>query len=1018
MLALASPLSAAEQWKPFLEGLRERGYYDTAIEYLDSMADNPRCPADLKQVLDYEAGITLMEGAHGESSPQTRQRALDLAQTRFQKFLAEHPDHPLASPATSDLANVLTERGRLRKWESDQPGVASEQQKKLLAESRDFFTQAQTALGEAEAHYITLLKKMRAEGEKGKVTPEQQQARYDLVRTKLYRADAAYEVAMTYPPKSSSRQEKLEEAARLYNAIYDAYFVRWEEKMPRGLLARLKEGRCRQLLRRNVQAMAIYDEVREKAKSSRVPRELANMAAVWSLEALTAPEVGKYDHAIELYNEWTKTARPNDLAGRDGAAVKYFAAMAYFEKAKKVPEGNTDRATLLSEAQQLFRQVAGLKTAYYREARKTLLDPLFAASKAARGAPATFAEARDRAAEAWTRYQTAFEKKAVAQGEGRTADRAECEREVARAVADGIKCCRTALGMATPETPADELNALRYYQAWLHFENGDSYEAIVLGDFLANRYPKSEVAAGAALIAMQAYARLYRESPEGEEKEFARQRMMKAAERIVARWPDRPEAGRTWLTLIQQAAVFNQDMDAALDYLERVPKNSSQRGQAELIIGEAYWRQWLKAKEQDEAKRPDVKTLDTLAERAEKHLASGIQRRVADGRIDEVLVMAEYALARLYADQGRPEKTVEVLDEPTAGLMTLVRAGKLPAKAAAYESAIYRTALEAYVAGQSLEKAEAVMDLLEKNVAEKGDADAAKQLTAVYIGLSRKLQESLELLRAQQRTDEVLKVAGGFELFLNRIAQRKQGNTFGSLVWVAGTFVDMAERFDTHGSNLSPEARKYYQNAAAAYREILDRCEKDPKFATSAGAVTGVNIRLARCLRRLGEYDKAMDLVVKVLARRNRIVEGQIEAALTYQDWARLPRNAKMYLSAIDGGKRAKNKRGQIVNIVWGWRKLGNIVLRSRSPKRLALFHEARYNLAKCRFFYAVTLSGAEKKEVLAQAEKEIRDTQLLSPKMGGPEWKGRYDTLLKKIQSVQGKSPVGLKTNSKSRKQ
>ena len=116
-------------------------------------------------------------------------------------------------------------------------------------------------------------------------------------------------------------------------------------------------------------------------------------------------------------------------------------------------------------------------------------------------------------------------------------------------------------------------------------------------------------------------------------------------------------------------------------------------------------------------------------------------------------------------------------------------------------------ALRAYVAVQQLDKAETVMDELEKRVATAADAQAASRLTEVYLGLSRELQETLQLLRRQQRTDELVKVSRGFELFLNRIAERKQGNTFASLAWVAGTFADMAGRFDTGGRTLPPEAK-------------------------------------------------------------------------------------------------------------------------------------------------------------------------------------------------------------------
>ncbi|MFH1920662.1 MAG: hypothetical protein ABIP48_12335, partial [Planctomycetota bacterium] len=58
LVAVVRPGEAAEEAWRFLEGLRQRGYHDLAVEYLDRMRASPQCPDDLKEQLDYERGTT------------------------------------------------------------------------------------------------------------------------------------------------------------------------------------------------------------------------------------------------------------------------------------------------------------------------------------------------------------------------------------------------------------------------------------------------------------------------------------------------------------------------------------------------------------------------------------------------------------------------------------------------------------------------------------------------------------------------------------------------------------------------------------------------------------------------------------------------------------------------------------------------------------------------------------------------------------------------------------------------
>ncbi|MBN2218221.1 MAG: hypothetical protein JW719_12675 [Pirellulales bacterium] len=1005
---LAGPTArAAERWQPFLEGLRQRGMHDVALAYLDRMAADPRCPADLGEVLDYEAGITLMAGSRTSRLMSRREQALDDARTRLQKFLAEHPDHELASPAAGQLANVLVERGRFRAEQADWPTTLPARKEQLLAEARGFYTEAHEAFQKAAERTVAELKAMRDAAEDASLADRRKQLQTNLLRTRLFMATAVYEIGRTYPPGDRQRRAKLAEAAAAYNAIYEQFAAHRAEPLLAGFHARLWEGCCWRDLGQNKKALAMFDELLARLDDAPATRELRNQTLVQTMETLVKPEVRGYKNAIEFYQKWKRHARGADESSADGLMIQCLAAEAYLEQARGLDKGDGDRTKLLKTSRRLLRAATRFPGAHQAKAKAMLLDPLLASSREASGEPADFAGARDRADAAKDRMQAAELSDRADQGdEDAPNDDASRAERIAAARDEAIRYYRAALALATPETPVEDLNLVRFQLAYLYWTRHDRYDAAVLGEFVGRRYPESLAARQATMIALVAYAELYNQSPAGHVKEFARQHMMALADHVTERWPGGSEAGDAWITLIH-TAVIDGNLDVARGYLAKLPEDSPRRGEAEMMLGRAYWSAWIEANRRGDAAGPDEAAQAAMLADAERYLTSGVRRGGAEDQLGGSLAAAVHALAQIHLLQNQPDAAVKLLDDPVIGAMTLVRAKHPAAMQEGYDIEIQKTALRAYVAAGQLDKAESVMDALENRVAATGDRQAAARLTEIYLALSRELQDTLEMLRRRRRTDELTAVSRGFELFLKRIADRKQGNTFASMNWVAGTLADLGARFDTGGADLAPEAKSYYEQAVAVYDKILDRCRQEPAFAPDQRAIDGVKVRSARGLRRLGRFAEALGRLVDVLQHRNRMVDAQIEAAYVYQDWAAATGNAQRYLEAIAGGCPARRKDGTRVNVVWGWGKLANLVFRSQS--RLATFHEARYNLAYCRFQYAMTLTGQQRDKTLALAEKDVTVTQLLSPTLGGEQLRRDFDDLLKKIQSVQGRKPVGL---------
>jgi hypothetical protein len=244
----------------------------------------------------------------------------------------------------------------------------------------------------------------------------------------------------------------------------------------------------------------------------------------------------------------------------------------------------------------------------------------------------------------------------------------------------------------------------------------------------------------------------------------------------------------------------------------------------------------------------------------------------------------------------------------------------------------------------------------------------------------------------------------GFENFLTQVAA--EATELDVLNWVAETYRGMGESYGTSLQSLTPEAKSYFEKAAATLQKILDRGKAERGFL-SAGMETQVRMQLAQNKKGMGDYIGAREIYVSILKASPMLLPVQMEAARLYQDWGGAGKNQhENYLRAIVGAQPdpAKNKK----NTIWGWGEIARMA--ASDTKYREQFHEARYNLALCRYNYALSKEDtAQKKEQLLRAKSDISLTAGLYPNMGGESWKSQYDNLLKNVQKALGERAVGL---------
>ncbi|MEX0677517.1 MAG: hypothetical protein WD063_10610 [Pirellulales bacterium] len=984
--------SAAEPVEAFLEALRGRRFYDEAFDYLEQLRASAHLGAPFQERLLYEQAVTLLASASDTSDPRVRETRLARAAELFEKFYASHPQHLLAASAKNQLAGILVERGRNELREALDTTKDS-----AAARAREWFEQARGQFAAAEKDLdaqLGTMPKLLAPGEI-ELKDQKRQLAGDLAQARLLRTSIDYELAKTYEPASAKAKQHFTDAARNYAALYETYRTRAV-----GLLARLWEGRCYQELAQYTEALGCYQELMDLADADET-RTIKTMATRHALECWTNDGVKKYQAAIERGERWEKEAG-SGATDADALAIRYLTALACQEQSQSLPDKDPNRKKLVGVARQHVGAVARQPGEYQRPA-KTLLVALSGKNAPDGNAPpGKFADAYEQAQQALSRVQGAAAALSAARADTGKAALEKLTKQKDESAAQAMKLLRLALSLSDPKTPLEDLNSARYYLCYVCWDTGNYYEAAVLGEFLARRYPDSLPGRQGARIALAAYVRLYGAS-DAPDRSFELAKIQQIAEMTFQRWPDQEEAEEAALTLVNFAAAAGQ-VDKAVGYLARISADSPRRGQAELRAGQALWSSYLRALRLPDEDRPPPEKSQALKQQAQEILTQGIERVGKSGPLDATLASAAFSLAQICVESGDTAKAIFWLEQPKFGPLTLVKAGHPAAAREGFAVETYKMALRAYVSvsPQQLEKAEEAMNALEKLVGGTGDAKAAENLTAIYISLGRQLQDHLKELRKSGNTNELDSVSKAFEVFLDRVVKRDAGGSYASLNWAGETYYSLGAGFDEGGSSASPRAKSYLQKATTAYRRMLEMAQKDPKYKDQPDALVGMRLRLADCLMRGGDFDEAIKTVADVLKDRQMLISAQVQAAEIYQ--AKGATDPKGYELAILGGQPKRDG----TNLIWGWGKISKMTM--NNPKFEQTFHQARLNIAAARYQYALAQKDkARRTKVLEAAVGDLWQTYKLLPKLGGPDTTTQYDRTLKKIQKALGKPETGL---------
>jgi hypothetical protein len=981
----------------FLEKLRERGWHDVALEYLERAEEDPLASPEFLDDVGYQMAVTRADLARQAVGDKERQSLQEQAIAGFEEYAREYPDSKNSVAALSQISNMLAEQALIILNKTDRlPKEAASEQKILRAQARETIDKAAAS---AEQLLLNIEKWLQTLPRGAALQANKTAAAFkqDLLgkqaEARFLSANLNYERARTFAQGSTENNRALSTAAANFKRLQKEY----ENKLI-GYYAVLYEGRCYQNSGNYKKALETFGGLIDQPVNQADFRKLIARAYRHRAECHLAN--GDIDEAIEECEEWLNEAQRDELTEPEWLAVQYRLADAYMQKAgSKSGDGNVSR--LHAEARKLFREVIKHPGEFQDDARAALTlsgseNVKFADVKSF----ASALEAGKSALEQMSSVQLAVKLAAS----NNPAAVPELEEQITTNRAAALKYFEQAVQFIDDKTPTDEAVAASYYLCWLYWESGRTKEAAELGEQIVEKQAESPFAVTAAKVTLAAYERMYLEAREaGVDSEIATsaQKLREIAELIIDRWKD-SEVATTATNLLISMALRENNFDEADRLLTNLPESS--RGAAGLSLGMTLWSQYLQQAATDEG-GPSPAT-NEFKTRAIKLLAGGYEaiantRDVSAAQAAGVL----YYVQALLTD-GNPDKALEVLENKQVGPLTVMKHNSGDKKDHAFAVETCKAALRAYVSVDPPQRdnAVAMMEQLERLT---GDSpEAQKQLTAIYVNLGLQLQEQIKQLSKTGNDAKARAVAAAFASLLKRVAERGDSQSWAVRNWLAQTSLQL-------GSGLTgAEANRYFKQAEDAYRDILATAAQDPKFAPNELAVLAVHKKLGETLQSRGDFAGALDEYVAILTKKPSMLEIQQASAEVLQAWGIAQKDAKTLNLAIHGTKPGVGGK----NLVWGWLRLAEVAdfakrkaeSAEKTPENLVAaqkyeeaYFTARLEAAKARFAAAKLSEGEDRVRQLATVRQSIVALKQLYPNLGGTRWQSLFDSLLKEVDAV-----------------
>ena len=1012
-LIVTHSLFADEPAARFLSALRDKGYYDIALEYLDKAKTDPKVSKQFRDRIKYEKAIVLIDQVGQLSQRKEIDAQLDMAQEFLRDYAANNKSLVETSRTLAFRSRLLSMRADVFLKEATAPQLTEGERKKLRVKARGYLEESLETVEKALASSKRLLDPSPKNKDALKVKKDDPQS---LVLVKeirnifrvmtVQRPFNAEQIASTFPKRSSERKKLLTDAADLYKRISEGSYA---DTIP-GVRACLRAGLCYQQLGNDEEALAFFNQV--------ISRE--RLPAIESLQKKAFAAAGDSWQRIKPYPAHTVIAQLEPVVdelsrseSRDPAwlRVKLELGIAKYRLSKSVKksEGNSKAKKIVREAGRLVRDVTRVKNPHRERARTLLekwnlplIEPVELNEKDDQSAT-SFADAFETGNDAisniellygeWVRAREAAKSASKDKQAELTTAAKELEVRLRKDADSTISIWARALSLANSDTSADKINLCRFYQCFCYYVTERHLEVSVMGQYLLDRHPGDAGTKPAVGLLLKSRANAYAESPK-DDNQIELQELKSTALEIARRWPGSAESGNAISELIQ-IAFREGNTSQAVELMGRLPDDNPQRPVLSAMMGQRLWANY-----QSDLRKPE---LAVNTNEMQKKLTEAIRfLRVGESLTKRDAVSFSDAVTGLnlidaMLEMNQPKKALKLLESSPLSPTQVIKS-RSPAvfenpKAGRYKRDAYSVIIKTYLAKLEtaknqqvwIDKSNGVIELMRQEVKASGSSEAKRQLTAIYYLISVQLNKRFEKSSNPQRR---IQLASALADFMDGI---EENSTNGRVLLNLGSrLLSMASSLSQDG--MHDKGKGFFLKASKA----LSKAEALGFDGDRQEAALNLELQRQRALaqRGAGQYEKAIASFTAML-KNSKSLPMQIDAAATLQRWGKERQLSSQLAQAVNGtGRFNDSKTNRPTNAIWGWAKIMRLTQGNKAKFREQYF-TAAYGIAEAIYEQGKAKGVDAKQKALARIKSERTKTPDF---LGAKVWADKFTALENRI--------------------
>jgi len=948
----------------FVRGLRERGYHDLALEYLEKLQSNPAQAADLQATLPLELARSRADVAAHLPPGAEREQLLQRSRTELEGYLRTHPPSGLAREAEWALANTIADQAR---GLAAAARIASTQEPPP-PKAKDALTHAVARFDEADRIYAQSQKKVEDEQGIRTIVPEKTPGRPlppppkapPIYLNLLYqRALARYDKGRLSGiglRESGLANDEARQLAERLSTFRAGNSLGWQGY---ALYARTLEGAD------DAKALTIYRQIEMATVNVALPAQRQvryyQLARADASGDVTEPSPTR-NQVRDQAERWLKLFGATEGMAADARHVRYVLLRILAKELEEAPENRRASADAQAKLDRCLMLIDGLDTgrAENQEALERLKYALLQRSGRAGGPIGTlrtFDEALLRTSLEFYQLQ-GLENKLKEVGNAPT--RKGVEEQYRQQNETTLAAARKALALLTATTPErNRIRVLNILQSTLRRAN-DGPRAALICEYMATTARQPEVAGAAAGEALRLYQYLARSA--GKPDPVASERMMAMATLLDHRYPHSPQANEA-RAILGRDLIVRRQYDQALTLLTKIPKTEAGYATARYYAGLAAWAKHRDLhKDQLRKMSPESTSALALLHEAIEAFAARPGKDADEQRLEVQAVALVIGIHDLFGESDQVIRSA-------APLLVRIEKKQMPAGLSP---------------GLELQVLDAVMN--------------------AYVQKKDFQQGVLKVLGVLQR----------------RRGDPQLGDVTAFLQSTAGRLRAQLDAFQKQG----PAAKAQYQATRESFRQFLEQIEKDPglpakqrvwlghsysaigDFGRAAAVLAGVKPPPAGApVEAVTLYHQAVPLRIVAMRQaalakpdandRDKLlanVEKELHA-VNKEEWAkRSPTLMREEILLLEARGQYSGKTGAVAR----WDSFRNVLQPhfDKSDALKEMYWEATYHLAYCVYQEASVLKNPEaRKKNVDRAAAIINEARRAN--FGAPARAGRYETLL-----------------------